>query len=442
MKTVAFLTVVAACFAPLAHADWPRLRGPNGDGIAEGKAPLTWNAKEHIQWQAALPGPGSSSPIVVGDRVLVTCWSGYADGSEGPLSDLKRHLVCLSKTDGKILWDKTVPAAMPEDQAGGMLMEHGYASSTPVSDGKSVFVFFGKTGALAFDLDGKQLWQVPLGTRSNPKGWGSASSPILYKDTVIVTAYDEGGAMVALDKATGKEVWRAPADGLNTVYSTPLVTGGDLLLPVQGELWGLNPDTGKLRWYSSYSMGGNVSPVVSVGGGAVYVTGGFPSQGTAAVKPGGKGDITKTASLWNINSASYIPSPIYYEGHLYVVNDGGFAMCIDAKTGDEVYRERVMESVGGGGGGGGQGRGPGTGGGGGGRRGGGKPFYASPVLVDGKLYCPSRKNGTFVIAAKPKYELLARNVIETDDSQVNASPAVDGNKLYLRTDKALYCIGE
>ena len=441
MKPAALFAGVVVCLSTLAHADWPRLRGPNGDGIAAGKVPLTWNAKEHIQWQAPLPGLGSSSPIVVGNLVFVTCWSGYADGSNGSLENLKRHLVCLNKADGKILWDKSVPAAMPEDQAGGMLMEHGYASSTPVSDGKSVFVFFGKSGALAYDLDGKQLWQVSLGTHSNPKGWGSGASPILYKDTVIVTAYDEGGAMVALDKKTGKEVWKAPADGLNTVFSTPLVTGGDLLLPVQGELWGLNPDSGKLRWYSSYSMGGNVSPGVAVGDdGAVFVTGGFPSQGTAAIKAGGKGDITKAASLWSINSASYIPSPIFYQGHLYVINDGGFAMCIEAKTGKEVYRERVME--GGGGGGGGQGRGGPPGGGGGGRRGGGKPFYASPVLVDGKLYCPSRKNGTFVIAAKPAYELLAKNVIEGDDSQVNATPAVDNNRLYLRSDKALYCIGE
>ncbi len=428
MNPIALL-VLSLLVASQAHADWPRLRGPNGDGIAEGKVPLTWSAQAHLKWQVALPGPGSSSPIVVGDRVFATCWSGYADGSGGSLDKLQRHLVCVNKVDGKIRWDKTVPAVQPEDPAGGMLMEHGYASSTPVSDGQSVFVFFGKTGALAFDLDGKQLWQTSLGTHSNRKGWGSAASPILYKDTVIVNAYDEGSAMVALDKQTGKEVWRAPAEGLETVFSTPLVAGDDLLLPVPGELWGLNPDTGKLRWYASYSMSGNVSPCVSVGEGAVYVTGGFPTQGTVAIKPGGKGDITKTGSLWNINSASYIPSPIYHDGHLYVINDAGFALCIEAKTGKEVFRERVMS----GGQGGGQG---------GGRRGGGKPFYASPVLVDGKLYCPSRKNGTFVIAAKPKYELLATNVIASDDSQMNAMPAVDANRLYLRSDKALYCIGE
>jgi hypothetical protein len=398
--------------------------------------PTTWSEKEHIAWKAQLPGPGSSSPIIVGDKAFITCWSGYADGTGDDMSKLVRHLVCLSKSDGKILWDKTVPAAQPEDQAGGMLMEHGYASSTPVSDGKSVFVFFGKTGALAFDLDGKQLWQVSLGTHGNRKGWGSAASPIIYRDTVIVTAFDEGGAMVALDKATGKEVWRAPAEGLDTVFTTPLVAGDDLLLPVAGELWGLNPDNGKLRWYATHSMTGNVSPCVSVGDGAVFVTGGFPTQGSIAVKPGGKGDITKTNTLWSTNTASYIPSPVYHDGNLYVINDAGFALCIDGKTGKEIYKERAME---GGGGGGGPGRG-GPPGGGGGRRGGGKPFYASPVLVDGKLYCPSRKNGVFVIAAKPKYELLAKNVIADDDSQFNSSIAVDGNKLFLRSDRALYCI--
>lgn len=435
---ISVLLAAVVLFSIQAHADWPRLRGAKGDGIAEGSLPVKWSDTENLKWKAALPGPGSSSPIIVGDKVFITCWSGYADGTSDDVTKLMRHLLCLSKADGKILWDKTVPAAQPEDRAGGMLMEHGYASSTPASDGQSVFVFFGKSGALAFDMNGTQLWQTSLGTGSNPKGWGSAASPILHKDTVIVTAYDEGGAMVALDKKTGKEVWRAPAEGLNTVFSTPVVADEELLLPVPGELWSLNPENGKLRWYATCSMTGNISPCVSVNDGIAYITGGYPTQGSAAIKLGGKGDVTKSNTVWSTNSASYIPSPIYHNGHLYVINDAGFALCLDAKTGAEVYRERVMESSSGGAGGP-----PGRGGpGGGGRRGGGKPFYASPVLVGDKLYCPSRKNGTFVIAAKPTYELLSKNVIASDESQVNATPAVDGNQLFLRSDKALYCIGQ
>lgn len=424
MKTALTLVAILGCSFQ-ANADWPRLRGAKGDGIGEGKVPVTWSAGEHIAWKANLPGPGSSSPIIVGDRVFITCWSGYGDGSNGTMDKLKRHLLCLNNADGKILWDKTMPALQPEDEYAGFITEHGYASNTPTSDGISVFVFFGKSGALAFDFDGKQLWQTSLGMNSNSRRWGSAASPILYKDTVIVTAMDEGGAVVALDKKTGKQVWRAPAEGLELVYSTPVLAGEDLLLPVANELWGFNPDNGKLRWYATHELPGNVSPGVAVGPDAVYVTGGFPKRGTVAIKLGGSGDITKNV-LWSATNASYVPSPILHEGHLYVIDDQGFALCINAKTGDGVYRERVMES----------------GAGGGNRRGGGKPFYASPVLVDGKLYCPSRKNGTFVLAAKPTYEKLAVNILSDDDSQFNATPAVDGNKLYLRSDKVLYCIGE
>lgn len=436
MKPIAFLALLLTASLE-AHADWPRLRGPNGDGVAvDNKTPTTWSATEHLKWQRPLPGPGSSSPIVVGDKVFVTCWSGYGITTGDDMANLQRHLVCLSKTDGSIVWDKKVPAVLPEDQYGGMLTEHGYASSTPVSDGQSVFVFFGRSGALGFDLQGNQLWQTSLGTNGNNKHWGSASSPILYKDTVIVTAYDEGGAMVALDKKTGKQVWRSPAEGLNTVFTTPLIHGDDLLLPVAGELWSLNPDTGKLKWYALHSMTGNVSPCISVGDGVAFLTGGYPTQGMAAFKLGGKGDVTQANKVWSTNNASYIPSPIFYQGHLYVINDSGFAMCIDAKTGKDLWdRQRVLDGSASGNGGG-----PGRGAPGGGRRGGGKPFYASPVLVDGKLYCPSRKNGTIVLAAKPTYEKLAVNVIATDDSQCNASPAVDGNALYLRTDRALYRI--
>jgi len=433
MKRSAIAATLLLLLPPALQADWNRFRGPNGTGIAEGKVPQTWSATEHIAWKAALPGPGASSPIVVGDKVFLTCWSGYGDGSSRDMEKLVRHLVCLSKANGKILWDRTVPAAMPEDPYEGMLTEHGYATSTPVSDGEGVYVFFGKTGALGFDMDGKQLWHTPLGTHSNAQRWGSGASPLLYKELLVVNAFDEGSALVALNKRTGKEAWRAPAEGLRGAFGSPALVQHDglqeVIIAVPQELWGLNPDTGKLRWYADHGVTGNVSPGVVLGDGKAFIFGGFPRQGSAAVKPGGRNDVTKTNLLWQSNTSTYVPTPVYHEGHLYVINDQGFALCIDAATGKEVYRERVMEGSGGGGGGGQ-------------RRGGGKPFYASPVLVDGKLYCTSRKNGTFVIAAKPKYELLARNIIEGDEAQFNATPAVDGNRLYLRSERTLYCIGE
>lgn len=441
------LLAIALLLPLSARAEWNRFRGPEGTGVGEGKAPVKWSATEHVQWKATLPGPGASSPIISGDKVFVTCWSGYGDGSGGGMEALTRHLVCLSKTTGKILWDKTVPAVQPEDPYQGMITEHGYASSTPVSDGEGVYVFFGKSGAVGFDMEGKQLWQTSLGTHSNDRHWGSASSPMLYKGLLVVNALDEGSAVVALNKKTGEVAWKAPAEGLGLAYSSPILVKHDgveeVVIAVPNDLWGLNPDNGKLRWYAQHELTGNISPGVVLGGGTAYVFGGYPKQGSVAVKPGGKGDTTKTNVLWKSDVASYVPTPVYFEGHLYVVNDNGFALCIDAATGKEVYRERVMEGLGGGGGSGGRpGAGGPPGGGGGGRRGGGKPFYASPVLVDGKVYCVSRKNGTFVIAAKPKYELLSRNVIEGDEGQFNASPAVDGGKLYLRSERYVYCIGE
>ena len=440
MKTcIALASIILALTAAPTHADWTRLRGPNGNGLAEvAKVPTTWSDKENIAWKAELPGPGASSPIIIGERIFVTCYSGYGDGKGNDMKALLRHLVCVNKADGKLVWDKTVPAVQPEDSYDGMLTEHGYASSTPVSDGKSVYVFFGKSGAFAFDLEGKQLWQTSLGTGSNDRRWGSGASPVLCDGKLIVSAFDEGSALFALDPATGKEVWKQEVKGLGLAFNTPTIYDHDgtqdLLLAVPNELWSINPATGKLRWFLTHDLPGNISPCVQLGDGLAYLTGGFPKQGSLAFKPGGKGDITASAIAWTSNDSSYVPSPIFHEGHLYVVNDNGFALCLEAKTGKQIYRERVMQSGGGGGGGGGSGAG--------GRRGGGKPFYGSPVLVDGKIYAPSRANGTFVIAAKPTFELLATNVIASDATQFNASPAVEGKRLYLRSNKALYSIGE
>jgi outer membrane protein assembly factor BamB len=423
-----YIALLAACFgiAPFVNAEWLRFRGENGSGIAPeaSRPPLKWSSSEGVAWMTDLPGAGASSPIIVGDKIIVTCYSGVDDGIE----NLMRHLVCLSKKDGTQLWKADISAVQPEDEFSGFLAtEHGYASNTPASDGQRVYAFFGKSGAFAFDLSGKQLWQTPLGTRSNSRRWGSAASVMLTKDHVIINALDEGGAVFALDKATGKEVWKSPAEGIELAYSTPvLVQNGedlDLVVAVPQEIWGINPANGKLRWYATHELPGNVSPGVVIGDEHLFIFGGFPRTASVALKIGGRNDITKNIA-WTVNDSSYVPTPIFHDGHLYVVNDQGFAICLNAKTGEQVYRERVMENASGSSG----------------RRGGGKPFYASPVLADGKLYCVSRSNGTFVLAAKPQYEVLAKNVIDLDTTQFSATPAVDQDTLYLRSHKALYAL--
>ena len=418
--TVTILLAANGLFA----SDWTRFRGPNGMGISDDtKLPLTWSDSRNLKWKTPLPGPGSSSPIVYGDRVFITCYSGYGIDSDNPGSqaDLKRHLLCINRSDGKIVWNKSVDAVLPEDPYRGYLREHGYASSTPITDGLRIYVFFGKTGALAFGMQGRKLWQTNLGTGSSNRKWGSAASPILYKNMVIVNASEESLAIYALDKVTGKKIWKAEGDALELAYDTPFLANladgrKELTISVPEEVWGLNPDTGKLIWYAEMAPNGNICPSIIGKDGIVYVFGGFRTRGSLAIRTGGKDDVTQTHVLWSSGESSYVPSPVILNGHLYWVSDLGIACCMDAKSGKLVYRERLSA------------------------RGGGKPFYASVVLANGKLYVVSRASGTFVLDAKTHFKQLAQNQLESDTSDFNASPAVSNGQIFLRSNKFLYCI--
>src|SRR5262249_7661240 len=184
-----FVVCLAVCARSADAADWLQFRGPGGLGVAPDKRlPTTWSNTQNVVWKRQLPGPGGSSPIIVGKKIFVTCYSGYGvpDANGGDINDLKRHLICVDRATGKILWTRDVPADLPEQPYRSYQAQHGFASSTPVSDGERVYVFFGKSGVFAFDLDGKQVWHAGLGERTN--GWGSGASPILYKGLVIINA--------------------------------------------------------------------------------------------------------------------------------------------------------------------------------------------------------------------------------------------------------------
>ena len=203
--------------------NWPQFRGPGGLGVSEERGlPARWSTTENIAWKTALPGPGSSSPIVWGDRIFITCYSGYGldESNPGNPDNLKRHLLCIQRMDGKINWDRTVngAAAIPFD---GFQALHGYASSTPATDGTLVYVFFEKEGVFAFDYSGQQVWRSSVGEQTH--SWGSGTSPVLYENLVIVNASVEDGSLVALDRKTGKEAWRAR--GMQESWSTPLLVG-------------------------------------------------------------------------------------------------------------------------------------------------------------------------------------------------------------------------
>ena len=408
-------------------ADWPQFRGPNAAGKATGEAvPLTWSDDENLKWKLKLPGPGSSSPIVVGDRIFVTCYSGYGTPQgDGDIDDLQRHLLCVDLKSGEKLWEKVISADQPEDRYRGLINEHGYASNTPVSDGEHVFAFFGKSGVAAFDMDGKQLWKVGVGKESSNRRWGSAASLILFKDMGIVNAAEESRTIRALDKQTGEEKWKAEGDALELCFGTPTLVkqkdgSHELVLAVPGEVWGLHPDTGKLKWHCETKLTGNISPtVVADEDGVVYVFGGYQGKGSMAIRTGGEGDVTDSHVVCTSRITSYVPSPVVHDGHLWCVDDRGIVTCMKTADGEEVFRRRVEGA------------------------GGGfisRPFYASAVLVGDRLYAPSRNNGTYVVAAKTEFEQLARNEFESDDSDFNATPAVAEGCLILRSNQFLYCV--
>jgi len=461
LSVVLGLIVVAGSLSNESPAgDWARFRGENGSGISSDPqpCPVTWSATENLKWKIELPGPGSSSPIVVGDRVLVTCWTGYGTGrgNPGDQKDLRRHLVCLNRETGETTWSKSIEPVLPEDRYSGMFTQHGYASHTPISDGQRVYVYFGKTGALAFDMDGNQLWHTKVGTGSDPRGWGTASSPILYKNLLIVTASAESEALVALDKETGKEVWRKEASGFAGTWGTPVLVRvddqrTDLVIGVPYEVWGFNPETGQFLWYCEAMDTDTYCSSIVPGSGVVYGIEGR-GGGSIAVRVGGEDDVSKTHVVWSGRDSNRIGTPVLYEGRLYFFSNR-IANCIDASTGDEVFQSRLeggrAPAAGGGrgapggfgpGGFGPGGRGGFGGGGFGGGMGGGD--YSSPVIADGKLYFVSRNGDMYVLKAGNEFEQLAVNRVTDDEEDFSATPAISAGQLFIRSDKHLYCVAQ
>jgi outer membrane protein assembly factor BamB len=416
------LSSFSICANQLDAANWPCFRGTDGSGIStETGLPTRWSAGEGLAWKTPLPGPGSSSPIVFGDKVFVTCYSGYATSRNEPgdIQKLRRHVLCVDAKSGKVLWDRDVESKQPEEPFRGIgVPNHGYASSTPATDGERVYAFFGKTGVFAFDGEGKEVWRADVAPDARTHNFGTASSPIICNDVLVVPASVECEAVVGFDKRTGKELWRAPASGYGVWWGTPIVIGSgddaEVVISVPSELWGLNPQNGKLRWYAESFPERMVTPSPVAMGGVIYAIGGRQG-GSAAVKTGGRGDVTKSHAVWKQSNGSYITSPVVYNGNLYWVNERGLGICVKAENGEEVAKKRV-EGV--------------------------NAVYSSLVLADGRMYLVSRRDGTFVLEPSPEFKVIARNSIEGDDSDFNASPAISNGRIFLRSDRALYCIGK
>lgn len=410
------LVIGLSCAQRNATADWSCFRGTEGMGVSDATGlPISWSASENIAWKTAMPGPGASSPIILGDHVYLTYYTGHFVPGEptGSLEQLKRHLLAVRLTDGKILWSQTIPAKLPEESS---IREHGYASSTPAADAEQVYVFFGKSGVFAFNHAGQQTWRADVGSKTS--GWGSAASPILYKDLVFINASVESESLVALDRRTGELKWRA--EGIRESWNTPIVITAEsgrqeLIITVQGKVLAFVPDSGQLLWSCRTDIGWYMVPSMVAAEGVVYCLGGRSGVAALAVRAGGNGDVTDSHRLWTSQNGSNVSSPVYYGGHLYWMHEQrGIAFCTRASSGEIVYEQRLQ---------------------------GAGQVYASALLAGGRLYYLTRDGKMFVLAAKPQFEQLAINDL-SDHGVFNGSPAVAGNRLLLRSDKYLYCLGK
>ena len=418
--------VVAAMVEISWAADWPHFRGPNGRATSDAAGlPVTWGANaggksesEHgIAWKLAMPGPGSSSPFVIGDRVFITCYTAYGVSRDAPgnMDDLQRHLLCIDRKNGKTIWAKAVPAAQPEAAYVDFMPQHGYATSTPACDGTFVYAMFGKSGVFAFDLEGHQVWQADIGTQLH--SWGVGASPMVHGDLLIVNAAIESASILALNKRTGEQVWKAK--NLFSSWSTPVVAQAadgkpELVVSVLRKLIGLDLATGELLW-SHKTTHSHCSPSPIAAGDMLYAVDSGPSR-LLAVRAGSRGKLEDEQLAWTAaNVGAGVSSPVMYGEYIYTVERGVVA-CVKAASGEIVYRQRLS--------------------------GGGMINYASPVAADGKLYIVSRDRGTFVVAAGPEFKELAVNRFQGDDSVFNGTPALGDGWLLLRSDRYLYCVGK
>ena len=394
----------------MVHAEnWPQFRGPGGLGISQEQGlPVTWSETENVAWKTAMPGYGSSSPIALDGKLYVTCYSGYGmANTSGRMEDLMLHLVCVDSKTGKIIWDKQIKPTLPEEKR---VRDHGYAAQTPVTDGEHLYIFFGKSGVFKFDLQGNQTWRTSVGTKTH--AWGSGTSPVLYENLVIVNASVESGLLIAIDKTSGKVVWRAR--GMDASWNTPHLVktsdgGHELAVTVKKWIMGFDPKTGKEFWRCE-AIDDYICPSITSHEGVLYALGGRSSK-AVAVRSGGRGDVTDTHKLWQADVGANVCSPVVHDGHLYWVSDrNGTAYCLSLTDGSVKYSERAAP----------------------------RP-YASALLADRRLYVVTRNGGTLVFTAKPQFEQLALNKLE-DQSTFNASVIAYNGALILRSDENLYCI--
>jgi outer membrane protein assembly factor BamB len=414
LAAVMMLLASAGFLPSLSASNWPSWRGPTNDGVTdETDLPIKWSTSENVKWKTPLPDRGNSTPVVWGDKVFVT----QAVGE-------KRSLLCFDKKNGKQLWEAGTAWSKPE-------LSHAtnpFCSGSPVTDGERVIVFFGSAGVFCYDMNGKELWKrTDLGEQKHI--WGYGSSPVLAGDRVFLNfGPGENTALHCFDKKTGKSLWRhdepggASGEGASKKwlgsFCDPLLRKAgnryELFMPYPGHAAAFNPIDGKELWTCE-----GLSPLIYnsplFADGVVLIMCGYGGS-AMAVKAGGNGDVTSSNRVWQLPKVPQrIGSGVIYEGHHYILTDGGFAECRDMKTGDLVYQERV--------------KGPGPTG----------QNWSSVVRSGDKLYNVNQGGDAFVWKASPTFELLATNSL---GEKVIGSIAVSDGCLFIRGYQNLWCIGK
>jgi outer membrane protein assembly factor BamB len=424
--------------------NWPSFRGDGGAGNGDGQRAITdWDVAtgKNIKWKTPIPGVATSSPIVWGNRVFATTAVSSAGdnsiktglyGDVKPVDDLSPHewkIYCLDTATGKILWEKAAVVGAPRTKRH---TKSSQASSTPVTDGRRVIAVFGSAGVMiAWDYSGRELWRVHLGTLDSgwffdPSfQWGHSSSPIIYRNSVILQADVQKGSFIAAwDIASGKPLWRTErADEIST-WGTPTIArtadGRDVLVTNGTKVRGYDPASGKQLW----TLGPNSEITIGTpvaGNGLVYVTGGYaPVRPIYAIRPGAEGDISlqkgqdsNQSIVWsNMTEGTYIPTPLLYDGLLFTLNINGVLSAYDPQTGKRAFRGRV-----------------GTGG----------AFSSSPVGADGRLYIASEDGEVYVISATADLKQIAKNDMK---EVIMATPAISDGLIVIKTMGHLYGIGQ
>jgi outer membrane protein assembly factor BamB len=432
---VALSLVLALLTVSTASDHWPQFRGPGSLGVAEDpNLPDAWSVTENVAWKTDIPGTGWSSPIVWGDNVFVTTVIStvegekpkkglYFGGERKPPSDPHRWAVyCVDWKTGKVRWEREVQKGLPP---GPRHLKNSYASETPVTDGERVYAYFGNLGLFCLDMSGKLLWEKRWKPSSTRYGWGTAASPVLYKDRLyIINDNDEQSFMVALNKKTGEEIWRVSRDE-GTNWATPYVWENELRTELitagtkRVRSYDLN---GKLLWELS-GMSSIAIPTPFSKHGLVYIASGYVGdkhRPVYAIRPGASGDISlkegetanKYIAWYQPQGGPYNPSPLVYGDYYYTLLDRGFFTCHDAKTGKEVYGKVRID--------------PGV-----------NAFTSSPWAYNGKIFCLSEDGDVFVIQAGPEFKLLGKNSL---DEMCMATPAIARGSLIIRTASKLYRI--